>query len=335
MAIDFTQFEATIQTKLDAVTDEKEMLLLGKAIESTIDNITLSDLQNEGSTQINNVIAEGNTQVTRVEDEGDAQVNNLQAASSGFANLSGATFTGDITAPNLELSGFLRGPSNFTIDPAAFGDNTGTVIISGDLQVDGTATTINSTTLDVEDLNITVANGATDAASANGAGLTVNGASATISYAAGTDTWDFNKPAVLPGMNIDGTTELEDIKEKFITDGSSSGTLTVNANNQGIVYLTANQSANRALNIVGDGTTTLDAYLSTGQSVTLAVLATQGSTAYYFDTIQVDGTTVTPKWQGGEAPTEGNPDSIDTYSFTVIKTGASTFTVLAAQTQFA
>jgi len=51
--------------------------------------------------------------------------------------------------------------------------------------------------------------------------------------------------------------------------------------------------------------------------------------------VQIDGTNVTPKWQGGEAPTEGNPDSIDVYSFTVIKTGASTFTVLAAQTQFA
>jgi hypothetical protein len=50
---------------------------------------------------------------------------------------------------------------------------------------------------------------------------------------------------------------------------------------------------------------------------------------------QIDGSGVTPKWQGGSAPTEGNANSTDVYSYVVIKTGSATFTVLAAQTQFA
>ena len=97
------------------------------------------------------------------------------------------------TFTNTTLTGYLAGPATFTIDPAGVGDNTGTVVIAGNLQVDGTTTTINSTTMTVDDLNITLASGAANAAAANGAGLTVDGASATIIYNGTTDEWEFNK----------------------------------------------------------------------------------------------------------------------------------------------
>ena len=67
------------------------------------------------------------------------------------------------------------------------------VVLSGNLQVDGTSTTLNTSTLTVDDLNITIADGAADAASANGAGLTVDGASATLLYGSTNDNWSFNK----------------------------------------------------------------------------------------------------------------------------------------------
>ena len=97
------------------------------------------------------------------------------------------------------VGGYLGGPSTFVIDPAAIGDNTGTVQIKGNLQVDGTNTTINSTTLDVDDLNITVAKGAGSSSAANGAGLTVDGAGATILYTHSTTSWDFNKAVNVTG----------------------------------------------------------------------------------------------------------------------------------------
>ncbi len=96
-------------------------------------------------------------------------------------------------AANVTLGGELRGPASFIIDPAAIGDNTGTVVIKGNLQVDGTSTTVNSTTMEVADLNITAAKDAGNPAAANGAGLTIAGANATLTYANADDSWNFNK----------------------------------------------------------------------------------------------------------------------------------------------
>ena len=110
-----------------------------------------------------------------------------------------------ISVGNITTTGYLRGPATFTIDPAAHGDNTGKVVIAGDLQVDGTQTTINSTTLDIDDINITLASGAAGSSAANGAGITVDGASATITYVHATTSWDLNKPVNVTGnFNADG-----------------------------------------------------------------------------------------------------------------------------------
>ncbi len=76
-------------------------------------------------------------------------------------------------------------------------------------------------------------------------------------------------------------------------------------------------------------------HLTTGQAITVAVLVTNGSTAYTPTVFQVDGSAVTPKWNGGSAPAAGNANSIDSYTFTIIKTASATFTVLGAQTKFA
>ena len=119
---------------------------------------------------------------------------------------------GNISAVNATLTGYLRGPATFTINPAVHSNNTGLVVIAGNLQVDGTTTTINSTTMDVDDLNITVASGAANAAAANGAGLTVDGASATLLYASTGDKFVFNKPLDVTGnIGVTGTVDGIDI----------------------------------------------------------------------------------------------------------------------------
>ena len=116
------------------------------------------------------------------------------------------------------VGGYLAGPSNFIIDPATVGDDTGTVEIKGSLQVNGTTTTVNSATLDVADLNITVAKGAANAGAADGAGLTVDGANATLTYDSANDRWSINKS--LAG-NVVGT--VSDISNHD-TDSLSEGT---------------------------------------------------------------------------------------------------------------
>ena len=99
---------------------------------------------------------------------------------------------------------------------------------------------------------------------------------------------------------------------------------------------TTDASANWTLNVRGDGSTTLDSLLSVGDSITVAFAVTQGATAYYPTAFQIDGSSVTPEWQGGSTPSAGNASSIDAYVYTIIKTAATpTYTVLASQTQFA
>jgi hypothetical protein len=70
---------------------------------------------------------------------------------------------------------------------------TGDAVITGNLTVQGTTTTVNSTTVAIADLNMTLAKDAADAAQANGAGLTVAGAGATLTYTSADDRWNLNK----------------------------------------------------------------------------------------------------------------------------------------------
>ena len=133
--------------------------------------------------------------------------------SGGQISIGQAVGTSDtVSFGNITTAGYLRGPANFTIDPAAYGDDTGTLIIAGNLQVDGTTTTINSTTLTVDDLNLTLASGAANAAAANGAGITVDGASATLLYQASGDKFIFNKGLDVTGnIGVTGTVDGVDI----------------------------------------------------------------------------------------------------------------------------
>lgn len=116
---------------------------------------------------------------------------------------------------------------------------------------------------------------------------------------------------------------------------AATGTINYDVTTQSVLYYTTNSSGNFTMNFRGSSGTSLNTLMSTGQSVTVAFLNTNGGTAYYNSAVQVDGASVTPKWQGGTAPSAGNASSIDIYVYTIIKTGAATFTVAASQTKFA
>jgi hypothetical protein len=103
---------------------------------------------------------------------------------------------------------------------------------------------------------------------------------------------------------------------------------------QSVLYYTGNTAANWTVNFRASSGTTLNTALAIGRSITVALLTTQPATAFYNTTVQVDGNTIVPKYQGGIAWTAGNASGIDAYVYTIIKTAAATFTVLASQTQF-
>jgi hypothetical protein len=117
---------------------------------------------------------------------------------------------------------------------------------------------------------------------------------------------------------------------------AATGTINYDALTQGVLYYTTNASANWTLNIRGNSTTTLSSVLAVGDAITVTFLVQQGATAYYNNVVQIDGSSVTPKYQGGTAWAAGNASSIDAYVYTVIKTAATpTYTVFASQTKFA
>lgn len=114
---------------------------------------------------------------------------------------------GDIRITSNVIS--TQGTNNvLVIDPSPVGDSSGgfagQLVVRGDLVVQGTTTTVNSTTVSINDKNLVLADSAADAAAADGGGITLNGANATITYDAGTDRWDFNK-----GLDIGGFTTLD------------------------------------------------------------------------------------------------------------------------------
>lgn len=128
-------------------------------------------------------------------------------------------------------------------------------------------------------------------------------------------------PNILEGATVSATAAASTVNFDTIT--------------QSVLYYTTNASGNFTVNFRGVSGTSLDSIMATGEAISASFLVTNGSTAYYNSAVTVDGTSVTPKWQGGTAPTTGNASAIDVYNYVIIKTGSATFTVLASQTKFA
>jgi hypothetical protein len=116
---------------------------------------------------------------------------------------------------------------------------------------------------------------------------------------------------------------------------AATGTINFDTTTQGVLYYTTNASGNFTVNFRASSGTSLNTAMATGEVLTCAFLVTNGSPAYYNSEVRVDNSVVIPKWLGGTAPTAGNASSIDVYSYSIIKTGSATFTVLASQTRFA
>jgi len=135
--------------------------------------------------------------------------------------------------------------------------------------------------------------------------------------------------ASLVGMKV-----ADIIETATISATAATGTITYDVTTQAVLYYTTNASANWTVNFRGSSGTSLNTLMAVGESLTVAFLVTQGATAYYNNVVQIDGTTVTPKYQGGTAWSAGNASSIDVYAYTIIKTASATYTVLASQTQF-
>lgn len=187
---------------------------------------------------------------------------------------------------------------------------------------------------------VAVGYGGTGATTLTGV-LKGNGTSAFSAATAGTDyvapgtATTFTATQTLNGSSSTLASVLLNAAEPItISATAATGTINYDVTTQSVLYYTTNASANWTVNFRGSSGTSLNTLMSTGQSLTVAFLVTQGATAYYNNAVTVDGNSVTPKYQGGSAWSAGNVSGIDAYVYTIIKTGSAAFTILASQTQF-
>lgn len=293
----------------------------------------------------------------------------LDIAIAGITNLTGSNFSG---SPNYNLTLTLSegdaGGSNIDFDTAQYSTirvtslNANSTIIapssSRSYKVINADSTYTLTVKATGQTGVTVNPGASlvvvfngtdyvglgvQAASAFTAGQLIKASSSTVlaSATAGTDyvapgtATTFTALQTFNGSSSNLAQTLANSTEVVTVNASAAGgTINYDVTTQSIVYYTVNASSNWTVNFRASVGTTLNTALATGRSLTVALMATQGATPYYNNVIQVDGNTITPKYQGGIAWAGGNASGIDVYVYTIIKTASATFTVLASQTKF-
>lgn len=136
-------------------------------------------------------------------------------------------------------------------------------------------------------------------------------------------------------VSFSGGSITRNIQETVtISATAATGTVNVDILTSVVWYYTSNAAANWTFNFRGDSGTTLDSVMATGQSLTVAFLVQQGSTAYYASAITIDGVSNTPVWQGGSAPSSAVSGALDAYVYTIIKTSSATFKVLAQRISY-
>ena len=169
---------------------------------------------------------------------------------------------------------------------------------------------------------------------ANSGGALANASAGTDYVAPGTAT-SFTATQTFTGSTSVISSKFVNALEGItVSATAATGTINYDVTTQSVLYYTTNASANWTVNFRASSGTSLNTAMATGEAITVVFLVTQGATAYYNNTVQIDGSSVTPKYQGGTAWAAGNASSIDAYSYTIVKTGSATFTVFAAQTQF-
>jgi len=191
------------------------------------------------------------------------------------------------------------------------------------IQLGNTVTTLNNMTF----ANVTISSVATTFPNNYLSNSTVTLGNATLTLGGTTST--------VGNLTVTNAVVTEMRETTTISATAATGTINYDALTQVVLYFTTDASGNFTVNFRGTSSISLNTLMSTGQSLSATFLVTNGATAYYNSVVQVDGSTVTPKWQGGTAPTSGNASSIDSYTYVIIKTGSAAFTVLASQTKFA
>ena len=273
-------------------------------------------------------------------------VGTLTSLSTGqITGSSGAAFAHTVTAPKFSANTIIGN----ALDINGNGDISGNLVLGGNLTVSGTTTTVNSTNVNIGD-NIIVLNSDETGTPSQDAGIEIERGTSSnkqFFWDESEDYWSvgsetFNAGALQSTTGSIGTLTITDnikfnnfMREELqVIADNPAATQTFDVKSSTIQYYTTNTDTNFTLNVRGDGSTSLNSIMSTGESLSLTLLVTNAGTAYYANAFQIDGSSVTPKYVNGNAFSAGNVNAIDVYSFSILKTGDATFTVLASLSEY-
>jgi hypothetical protein len=254
----------------------------------------------------------------------------------GFATITGSGSNVLGTSPSLTnpIIGTVANNSAISAASSAQSSQLWAAVTTGSIAI-GAGLTTGSTSL----ANSNLFNGTVNIAS--GAGTINKSINIGTASTAGTTTVNIGSTAgatnvvnilgsVLTTPRIKSAMEIMTVTASAIPASANFDALT-----QSVQYYSTAATANWTLNVRGSAAITLNTMLAINDSLTVVVLNTNTATAYYPTSLTIDGTPTTVNWQGGTAPSAGNANSIDVYTYTIIKTAANTYTVLGSQTKFA
>jgi len=282
-------------------------------------NPVIADLEVDGGTlsvdETNNRVGVGTTTpATTLDVNGTTTLDNTDI--DGTLTVDGSNISLDSTSTlNIDNSNTSNGITIGTATsgvPVSIGHTTSettvndNLTVTGDLTVNGTTTTINSTTLTVDDKTIVIASGASDSAAADGAGISVDGASATFLYDHTGTQWEMNKPLEVTG-NITTTGDI------ILDDGGSlkeaGGTAAITFDGSGHVTKIGQDSPSSGEFLKYDGAKWVSDAVATGSSA-----ADDISTGDAAVTIATTSGNITIDAQGNDTDiifkgTDGNADT--------------------------
>ena len=352
------------------VTVTKAMTVTGNL---SAGNISTSGALSAGVMSVSGNLSAGNVSTLGVANVGSSIVTSLTASRPVFTDAN-KTLTSSGTVPTNQGG---TGLTSFTSSGLVYASSTSALATGSTLQFDGTNLTVtgnvtsgNISTTGISNVGTSIITGLTasrpvftDANKAltssgtmptnqGGTGLTSFTSSGLV-YASSTSALATGSTLQFDGTNFgvgltpvtnNGVLQLGSyaaikslIESATITGAAPASTTNFDWTTQAVQYYTSNATTNFTLNIRGNGSTSLNTVMQTGQSISIALMVTNGSSAYYPNAFQIDGTTlnVTTKFLNGTTISSGNVNSIDIYNITVIKTASATYTVLVTQTKFA
>lgn len=170
----------------------------------------------------------------------------------------------------------------------------------------------------------------------NGSAWTAFATGDITGLTAGTGITITNPSGPVPTIAVSNGLALTSPEEVITISGTAAtGAINIDVVTSAVNIRTTNAAADWTINVRGDGSTTLDSLMAVNSQISVVFESPIGATAYEPTALTIDGSApASIKWLGGSTPT-GNINSTDVYVYTIRKSAAATFTVIASQSKFA